>query len=94
MRLLHNLRYDIHPHAFILAVVAVVSFTGCFGPPRSVTEPDGVRILRDWTYATVDGEDLQLDLYCRSVSTNHFLSSFGFMVVVGLLAIVRRARWR
>ena len=51
-----------HMRLFLL-LVAVVFFTGCFGPPRSVTEPDGVRILRDWTYATVDGEDLQLDLY-------------------------------
>lgn len=48
---------------FFLLLVAMLSLTGCFGPPRSVTEPDGVRILRDWTYATVDGEDLQLDLY-------------------------------
>jgi acetyl esterase/lipase len=47
----------------LLLFIAACSLTGCFGPPRSVTEPDGVRILRDWTYATVDGEQLQLDLY-------------------------------
>lgn len=47
----------------VLLLVAVLSLTACFGPPRSVVEPEGVRILRDWTYATVDGEDLQLDLY-------------------------------
>ncbi|MBA3700541.1 MAG: alpha/beta hydrolase [Planctomycetes bacterium] len=48
---------------WLLLFIAALSFTGCFGPPRSVSEPDGVRILRDWTYATVDGENLQLDLY-------------------------------
>ena len=47
----------------LLVVVAALSVTGCFGPPREVSEPEGVRILRDWTYATVDGEALQLDLY-------------------------------
>ncbi len=47
----------------LLLFVAMLSLTACFGPPRSVIEPDGVRILRDWTYATVDGVDLQLDLY-------------------------------
>jgi acetyl esterase/lipase len=47
----------------LLSLLAALSLTGCFGPPRSVSEPDGVRILRDWTYATVGGEDLQLDLY-------------------------------
>lgn len=47
----------------ILLLVAVFSLTACFGPPRSVVEPEGVHILRDWTYATVDGERLELDLY-------------------------------
>ena len=36
---------------------------GCFGPPREIVEPTGVRIVRDLTYATVDGVALQLDLY-------------------------------
>ena len=44
---------------FLLTVV----LCGCFGPPREVIEPEGVRILRDLTYATVDGAALQLDLY-------------------------------
>jgi acetyl esterase/lipase len=46
-----------------LSLLAVLILTGCLGAPRSVTEPEGVRILRDWTYATVAGEALQLDLY-------------------------------
>jgi acetyl esterase/lipase len=47
----------------LVSLLVVLSLTGCFGPPRSVTEPEGVRILRDWTYATVGDEQLQLDLY-------------------------------
>jgi len=48
---------------FLVWLLAALSLSGCFGPPRSITEPEGVRIVRDWTYATVDGEELQLDLY-------------------------------
>jgi acetyl esterase/lipase len=40
-----------------------LAMCSCVGPPRSVSEPQGVRIVRDLTYATVDGEALQLDLY-------------------------------
>ncbi len=47
----------------LLALVAMLVLNGCFGPPREITEPEGVRILRDWTYATVGEEALQLDLY-------------------------------
>jgi acetyl esterase/lipase len=46
-----------------ILLLAGALLCGCFGPPRSVTEPAGVRILRDLTYATVAGRTLQLDLY-------------------------------
>jgi acetyl esterase/lipase len=36
---------------------------GCFGPPRSVSEPEGVHIFRNITYATHEDRDLQLDFY-------------------------------
>jgi acetyl esterase/lipase len=38
---------------------------GCFliGPPRSVTQPDGVDITRDLVYATAGKRELKLDLY-------------------------------
>lgn len=44
-----------------LALVMVL--TGCLGMSRAPTEPAGVRILRGWTFATYDGNALQLDLY-------------------------------
>ena len=37
--------------------------SSCGGYSRAPTQPEGVRILRDWTYATCDGKSLQLDLY-------------------------------
>ena len=48
---------------FFLLLIAVILLGGCFGPPRSVVEPEGVRILRNVTYATVGERQLQLDLY-------------------------------
>lgn len=47
----------------ITSLLLTVVLCSCFGPPREVVEPEGVRIVRDLTYATVDGEALQLDLY-------------------------------
>jgi acetyl esterase/lipase len=49
------------PRLLLAALLAGV--WGCFGPPRSVTHPDGVDIERDLTYATVGGKPLRLDLY-------------------------------
>lgn len=37
--------------------------TSCGGYSRAPTQPEGVRILRGWTYATCDDKPLQLDLY-------------------------------
>lgn len=48
---------------WLATVVVLVCLTGCFGPPREVSEPTGVRIIRDITYATVGELRLQLDLY-------------------------------
>ncbi len=48
---------------FILLIAVVLMLSGCFGPPRSVVEPEGVRIVRDITYASVGERKLQLDLY-------------------------------
>lgn len=44
-----------------LAVVALLA--ACGSTPRAQLRPEGVRIIRDWTYATRDGEALSLDLY-------------------------------
>ncbi len=54
--------------ARILASTTVVwlvamLLTGCGGSSRAPTEPAGVRIIRNCTFATVDGKPLQLDLY-------------------------------
>ena len=48
----------------VLLMVLTTFFTGCGGvTPRALLEPEGVHIIRGWTYATSDGEALQLDLY-------------------------------
>ena len=47
----------------LLLVLSALFCCGCFGPPREVVEPAGVRIVRDLTYATVADQRLQLDLY-------------------------------
>jgi acetyl esterase/lipase len=41
----------------------VVLLAGCGTTSRARLEPDGVRIIRDCTFAMRDGEPLQLDLY-------------------------------
>ena len=43
--------------------ICLLLFTSCVGVSRAPTEPVGVRILRDWTFATADNQPLQLDLY-------------------------------
>jgi acetyl esterase/lipase len=58
MTIIHSFR---GPSLLALAVIACLA--GCFGPPREVCEPPGVRIIRDLTYATVGMQRLQLDLY-------------------------------
>ena len=50
-----------HRPLFVLVVCLVLG--GCIGPPRDVTEPPGVRIVRDQEVAQVDGKTLRLDLY-------------------------------
>ncbi len=47
----------------IVGLVLVMLSTSCGGYSRAPTHPEGVRILRAWTYATCDGKPLQLDLY-------------------------------
>jgi acetyl esterase/lipase len=49
----------------LLACGTAVLVTGCvfIGPPRAVTQPKGVDIERNITFASVDGHDLKLDLY-------------------------------
>lgn len=50
--------------ARLLALAALLAaMPACFGPPRSVTEPEDVEIRRGLTYATVEGRELKLDLY-------------------------------
>lgn len=47
-----------------IAVVALAMLlTSCGGYSRAPTQPEGVRVLRGWTYATCDDKPLQLDLY-------------------------------
>ncbi len=52
---------------FLFCLFVAVCICGCFGPPRHLVEPDGVRIHKNITYAIApiyDGEEkLQLDLY-------------------------------
>lgn len=47
---------------FLLLGVALLT-SGCFGPPRSVTEPEGVTITRNIAIGERDGRQLALDLY-------------------------------
>jgi acetyl esterase/lipase len=49
-------------HAMILFLACLV-LGGCLGPPRDVTEPPGVGIVRDQEFAHVDGRTLRLDIY-------------------------------
>lgn len=49
--------------AMTLCLGVLLMLGGCGGTPRVLLEPDGVRILRGWTYATRDDVPLQLDLY-------------------------------
>jgi acetyl esterase/lipase len=52
---------------FLGILLLSMMLSSCFAPPRHVTEPDGVTILRDLTYATLpeelSGEKLQFDLF-------------------------------
>jgi len=51
------------PWLIFICLGLVMVLAGCGGTPRALLEPDGVRIIRGLTYATNDGESLQLDLY-------------------------------
>ncbi len=47
----------------LLGLALILLLTGCGGYSRAPHEPEGVRIIRGLTYATGDGQALQLDLY-------------------------------
>jgi acetyl esterase/lipase len=48
---------------FLCCVAIIVKGCAATGPPRAVSNPPGVEIRRDITFATVEGRDLKLDLY-------------------------------
>lgn len=52
------------PTCLLLACLALALLpTGCGGPSRTPFQPAGVRIIRDYTFASRDGVPLRLDLY-------------------------------